>query len=37
MLFATRVRYQHAPELEEEANMLFVRSHTAAPDQQLSK
>ncbi len=37
MLFTTRVRYQHAPDLEEEANLLFVRYYIAVPDQQLSK
>ena len=37
MLFITRVRYQHAPDLEEEASPLFVRYYTAAPDQQLSE
>ena len=36
MLFPIRVRYQHAPDLEEEANVLFVRCYIAAPDQQLS-
>ncbi len=37
MLFTTRVLYQHAPDLEQEANLLFVRYYIAAPDQQLSK
>jgi len=37
MLFTTRVLYQHAPDLEQEANLLFVRYNIAAPDQQLSK
>ncbi len=37
MLFTTRVLYQHAPDLEQEANLLFVRYYIAAPDQQLSR
>ena len=37
MLFTTQGHYQHASDLEEEANLLFVRHYNAAPDQQLSK
>ena len=37
MLFSTRVRYQHALDIEEEVSLLFVRYYNAAPDQQLSK
>ncbi len=37
MLFTTRVCYQHAPELEEEAKLLSVRYYIAATDQQLLK
>ena len=34
VLFTTRVRYQHAPDLDEEAYLLFVRSYIAAHEQQ---
>ncbi len=33
VLFTTRVRYQHAHDLEEEANLLFVRYYIAAHEQ----
>ncbi len=36
MLFTTRVCYQHAPDLQEEAHLMFMRYYIA-PDQQLSK
>ena len=37
MLFTTRVRYQRAPDLEEEAHLLFVRYYIAVADQQVSE
>ena len=35
--FQTRVHYQHARDVEQEASLLFIHYYIAAPDQQLSK